>query len=160
MQLATRLGHLSLQHITYSSLAKDILGLSAFLSPKGAHRFSSDAARLCNSRMLTCCLMAHELRTPCTSQKYHQRQLRRLPSTSKFYSSRTLRLQISIPVDHWKSTKMEGPPDLMKWKPTVPLHANTRPVFLLHRNRTSGALLGLMSNWSGDYVKKQRLLHV
>jgi hypothetical protein len=31
-------------------------------------RTPSDATRLCNSSMLTCCLTAHELRTPCTSQ--------------------------------------------------------------------------------------------
>jgi len=104
--------------------------------------------------MLPCCLTVHELRTPCTSPNAIN------DINSAYFwqrpSSCTLRLKISTSVDHWKSTQKESTPDLiMKWKPTVPLHANTRQLFLLCGNRTSGALLGQTSNWCGDYVQKQ-----
>jgi hypothetical protein len=83
-QLATLLRHLSLQHTTYSGLVEDILGLSAFLSLPGAHRFASDAEGLCKSSMLTSCLTPHELRRPCTSQSTindNSANFRQLPSS-------------------------------------------------------------------------------
>lgn len=61
--------HLSLQYNTYSSLAADILGLSALFHYQAHIGFRSDTAGLYNNSMLTCCLTAHELRTPCYVSK-------------------------------------------------------------------------------------------
>ena len=137
--------HLSLQYNTYSSLAADILGLSALFHYQAHIGFRSGAHRF-----------------PFRYRRVVQQQYAYMLPYGPRTENALLRLKNAIDDDNcadcWQRPSSNIPElcaygfplptDLMmKWKLTVSPHANTRPVFLLRGNRTSGVLLGQMSNW-------------